>query len=50
VKRVQPWMSELHAEACSQVEMQAVRELVEELERETKRTPDNMVETALAPR
>jgi len=37
VRRVEPWMSGLHAEARSQAETQAVRELLEELEREVRR-------------
>ena len=37
VRRVEPRMSGLHAEARSQAETQAVRELLEELEREVRR-------------
>ena len=36
VHRIQPWMSGLHTEARSRMEMEALRELVADLEREVR--------------
>jgi len=36
VHRVQPWMSGLHAEARSRTEVEVLRDLVEDLEREVR--------------